>query len=38
MNVADLKDFCASLAGAVAHESAHPSNVLVYRVGGKPFA
>ncbi len=38
MNVAELKDFCASLPGAVARESGHPSNVLVFRVGGKPFA
>jgi predicted DNA-binding protein (MmcQ/YjbR family) len=38
MNVAKLKKFCTSMAGASEHLYAHPVNVLAYQVGGKNFA
>lgn len=37
-DVATLKGLCAALPGAEATEHGPPSNVLVYRVGGRPFA
>ncbi|MES2934712.1 MAG: MmcQ/YjbR family DNA-binding protein [Pseudomonadota bacterium] len=38
MNVTEVKQYCAALAGA--HQTQHdaPSNVLVYKVGHKNFA
>ena len=33
-----LKDFCASMPGADSRLYGHPSNVLVYTIGGKRFA
>lgn len=38
MDTEQLKDFCAGLPGTDAHLYAHPSNVLVYTIGGKRFA
>jgi predicted DNA-binding protein (MmcQ/YjbR family) len=38
MNVAQLKRHCRKYAGAVETLHGHPSNILVYNVGGKTFA
>lgn len=38
MNVAQLKRHCRKFAGAVETLHGHPSNILVYAVGGKTFA
>jgi predicted DNA-binding protein (MmcQ/YjbR family) len=38
VNVADLKTLCRSYRGAGEKLSGHPSNILVYSVGGKTFA
>ncbi len=38
MDTTQLKDFCGRFPGATAHLHGHPSNVLVYSVGGKNFA
>jgi predicted DNA-binding protein (MmcQ/YjbR family) len=38
MNVAQLKRHCRKYGGAVETLHGHPSNILVYAVGGKTFA
>jgi predicted DNA-binding protein (MmcQ/YjbR family) len=38
MNVTKLKQRCRRFAGAVETLHGHPSNILVYAVGGKTFA
>ncbi|MES2128547.1 MAG: MmcQ/YjbR family DNA-binding protein [Pseudomonadota bacterium] len=38
MNLTELKAFCAQFPGATSTEYGHPSNILVYSVGGKKFA
>jgi len=38
MNVTHLKRHCRKFAGAVEKLYGHPSNILVYSVGGKTFA
>ena len=38
MNVTQLKRHCRKFAGAVEKLYGHPSNILVYSVGGKTFA
>jgi len=38
MNVAQLKRHCRKFPGAVETLYGHPSNILVYAVGGKTFA
>ncbi len=38
MNITQLKVFCGRLPGATSKLHGHPSNVLVYSVGGKQFA
>ena len=38
MNVTQLKRHCRKFAGAVETLHGHPSNILVYAVGGKTFA
>lgn len=38
MNVARLKAHCGRFAGSVETLHGHPSNILVYAVGGKTFA
>ena len=38
MNVESLKIFCAEFPGVTETLSGHPSNILVYAVGGKTFS
>ena len=38
MNVTQLKRLCRKFGGAVEKLYGHPSNILVYAVGGKTFA
>lgn len=38
MNLQKLKKFCANLPGAIEEVHGEPSNVLMYKVGGKFFA
>lgn len=38
MNVTQLKRHCRKLPGAVETLHGHPSNILVYSIGGKTFA
>jgi predicted DNA-binding protein (MmcQ/YjbR family) len=38
MNVTQLKALCARFPGATSELYGHPSNVLVFSVGGKQFA
>ena len=38
MDVTDLKAHCRQFSGSIETLSGHPSNILVYAVGGKTFA
>lgn len=38
MNIAAVKAYCSSLPGASSQRFGPPSNVLVYRAGGRTFA
>ena len=38
MDTTQLKDFCGRFPRASSHLHGHPSNVLMYSIGGKDFA